>query len=68
MSYPETLISRFSHLHLGSVSEKSGAKSNIKPPPPPETLILDYHTFDEVALVSLSQVDDTMTWEADDAV
>ncbi|KAH8826631.1 protein disulfide isomerase [Flagelloscypha sp. PMI_526] len=32
------------------ITEKSGVKSNIKPPPPPETLILDYHTFDEVAL------------------
>jgi len=32
------------------ISEKSGVKSNIKPPPPPDTLILDVHTFDEVAL------------------
>ncbi|EGN99256.1 hypothetical protein SERLA73DRAFT_182165 [Serpula lacrymans var. lacrymans S7.3] len=32
------------------VSQKAGVKSNIKPPPPPETLILDASTFDEVAL------------------
>ncbi|KAJ8692387.1 hypothetical protein PTI98_009705 [Pleurotus ostreatus] len=32
------------------ITQNSGVKSNIKPPPPPETLILDYHTFDEVAL------------------
>ncbi|KAJ7650246.1 protein disulfide isomerase [Roridomyces roridus] len=32
------------------ISQKSGVKSNIKPPPPPETLILDVHTFDDVVL------------------
>ncbi|KAI0303760.1 thioredoxin-like protein [Multifurca ochricompacta] len=32
------------------VAKKSGVKSNIKPPPPPATLILDTHTFDEVVL------------------
>ncbi|RDB25771.1 Protein disulfide-isomerase erp38 [Hypsizygus marmoreus] len=32
------------------ITKKSGVKSNIKPPPPPETLILDAYTFDEVAL------------------
>ncbi|KAJ7104149.1 protein disulfide isomerase [Mycena belliarum] len=32
------------------IATKAGVKSNIKPPPPPETLILDYHTFDAVAL------------------
>ncbi|KAJ7773297.1 protein disulfide isomerase [Mycena metata] len=32
------------------ISEKAGVKSSIKPPPPPETLILDAHTFDDVAL------------------
>ncbi|KAJ6619763.1 protein disulfide isomerase [Mycena sp. CBHHK59/15] len=34
----------------GFIAQKSGVKSSIKPPPPPETLILDYHTFDDVAL------------------
>ncbi|ESK94635.1 disulfide isomerase [Moniliophthora roreri MCA 2997] len=34
----------------GFVSKKSNVKSNIKPPPPPDYLILDVHTFDEVAL------------------
>ncbi|KAH9848773.1 protein disulfide isomerase [Lenzites betulinus] len=32
------------------ITTKSGAKSNIKPPPPPAYQILDIHTFDEVAL------------------
>jgi len=32
------------------ISKKSGIKSNIKPPPPPATLILDTHTFDDVVL------------------
>ncbi|KAJ7494745.1 protein disulfide isomerase [Mycena galericulata] len=32
------------------ISSKAGVKSNIKPPPPPDTLILDVHTFDSVAL------------------
>ncbi|KZV64435.1 protein disulfide isomerase [Peniophora sp. CONT] len=32
------------------VAQKSGVKSNIKPPPPPATLILDTHTFDDVVL------------------
>jgi len=32
------------------ISKNSGIKSNIKPPPPPATLILDTHTFDEVVL------------------
>ncbi|KAJ7475860.1 thioredoxin-like protein [Mycena latifolia] len=32
------------------ISQKAGVKSSIKPPPPPDTLILDVHTFDEVAL------------------
>jgi len=32
------------------ITQKSGVKSNIKPPPPPETLILDVHTFNDVAL------------------
>lgn len=36
-----------------SVAQKSGVKSNIKPPPPPEYRILDYKDFDEVALVSV---------------
>jgi hypothetical protein len=38
---------------LLSVASKSGVKSMIKPPPPPATLVLDAHTFDEVALVGL---------------
>ncbi|KAJ7274383.1 protein disulfide isomerase [Mycena haematopus] len=32
------------------ISGKAGVKSSIKPPPPSDTLILDVHTFDEVAL------------------
>jgi hypothetical protein len=35
-----------------SISGKAGVKSSIKPPPPPDTLILDVHTFNDVALVS----------------
>jgi len=34
----------------GFITEKSGVKSNIKPPPPPAFKVLDTHTFDEVAL------------------
>jgi len=30
------------------ITLKSGIKSNIKPPPPPATVVLDVHTFDEV--------------------
>jgi protein disulfide-isomerase A6 len=33
-----------------SITEKSGLKSNIKPPPPPATLVLDATTFDDVVL------------------
>jgi len=36
-----------------SVTQKSGVKSNIKPPPAPEYRILDYKDFDEVALVGV---------------
>ncbi|KAL0580969.1 hypothetical protein V5O48_001061 [Marasmius crinis-equi] len=32
------------------VTTKSGVKSNIKPPPPPDYQVLDIHTFDDVAL------------------
>jgi len=32
------------------ISGKAGVKSSIKPPPPPDTLILDVHTFNDVAL------------------
>jgi len=32
------------------ITKKTGIKSNIKPPPPPATVILDAHTFDEVVL------------------
>ncbi|XP_006459384.1 hypothetical protein AGABI2DRAFT_191372 [Agaricus bisporus var. bisporus H97] len=32
------------------VTQKSGVKSNIKPPPPPETTILDADNFDKVVL------------------
>lgn len=34
-----------------SVTEKSGVKSKIKPPPAPVTRILTVHDFDEIALV-----------------
>ncbi|KAH7097370.1 protein disulfide isomerase [Auriculariales sp. MPI-PUGE-AT-0066] len=30
------------------ITDKTGVKSNIKPPPPPATLQLDYRTFDDV--------------------
>ncbi|KXN89090.1 Protein disulfide-isomerase tigA [Leucoagaricus sp. SymC.cos] len=32
------------------VTQKSGVKSNIKPPPPPATTILDVYNFDEVVM------------------
>ncbi|KAN0139038.1 thioredoxin protein disulfide isomerase [Lactarius tabidus] len=32
------------------ITQKSGVKSSIKPPPPPATLVLESHTFDEVVL------------------
>lgn len=32
------------------ITKKSGIKSSIKPPPPPATVILDTHTFDDVVL------------------
>jgi protein disulfide-isomerase A6 len=35
-----------------SITSKTGVKSNIKPPPPPATRILDAHNFDQVVLVS----------------
>ncbi|EMD32246.1 hypothetical protein CERSUDRAFT_88243 [Gelatoporia subvermispora B] len=34
----------------GFITQKSGVKSKIKPPPPPAYEILDAHTFDDVAL------------------
>nr|GAT60740.1 disulfide isomerase [Mycena chlorophos] len=34
----------------GFISSKTGLKSNIKPPPPPDTVILDYTNFNDVAL------------------
>jgi len=37
---------------FASITQKSGIKSNIKPPPPPATVILDTHTFDDVVFVS----------------
>ncbi|KAG0706801.1 protein disulfide isomerase [Suillus ampliporus] len=43
------------------ITAKSGVKSNIKPPPPPETLILDVHTFDSVALDETKDVLVTFT-------
>ncbi|KAH0833320.1 thioredoxin-like protein [Lanmaoa asiatica] len=43
------------------VATKSGVKSNIKPPPPPATLILDAHTFDDVALDETKDVLVTFT-------
>jgi protein disulfide-isomerase A6 len=44
-----------------SITAKSGVKSNIKPPPPSETLVLDVHTFDEVALDETKDVLVTFT-------
>jgi len=43
------------------VTTKSGVKSNIKPPPPPATLILDARTFDKVALDETKDVLVTFT-------
>ncbi|KAJ8585743.1 protein disulfide isomerase [Rhizopogon salebrosus TDB-379] len=43
------------------ITAKSGVKSNIKPPPAPETLILDAQTFDEVALDETKDVLVTFT-------
>ncbi|KAI9566788.1 thioredoxin-like protein [Boletus coccyginus] len=43
------------------ISTKSGVKSKIKPPPPPATLILDAHTFDDVALDETKDVLVTFT-------
>ena len=43
------------------ISRKAGVKSNIKPPPPPETLILDHRTFDDVALDQTKDVIVTFT-------
>ena len=33
------------------MTQKSGVKSSIKPPPPPETTILDVYNFDEIVMV-----------------
>lgn len=46
---PETVDYR----RLRSVATKSGVKSNVKPPLPSAILILDAHTFNDVALVGL---------------
>ncbi|KAM6504532.1 protein disulfide isomerase [Amanita muscaria] len=43
------------------VTEKTGIKSNIKPPPPPETLELDYKDFDRVVLDETNNVIVTFT-------
>ncbi|KAH7907705.1 protein disulfide isomerase [Hygrophoropsis aurantiaca] len=43
------------------ITTKSGVKSLIKPPPPPATLVLDAHTFDEVALDETKDVLVTFT-------
>ncbi|EIW84274.1 protein disulfide isomerase [Coniophora puteana RWD-64-598 SS2] len=43
------------------ISKNAGVKSNIKPPPPPETLILDHQNFDEVALDQTKDVLVTFT-------
>ncbi|KAG1905485.1 protein disulfide isomerase [Suillus fuscotomentosus] len=43
------------------ITAKSGVKSSIKPPPPPETLILDVHSFDDVALDETKDVLVTFT-------
>ena len=37
------------------ITSKSGIKSNIKPPPPGATVILDMHNFDEVVMVSIEK-------------
>jgi hypothetical protein len=42
----------FSYDAFASITLKSGIKSSIKPPPPPATVILDAHTFDDVVFVS----------------
>ncbi|CAL1698925.1 unnamed protein product [Somion occarium] len=44
------------------ITQKSGVKSNIKPPPPPAFTILDTHTFDEVALDKDVLVTFTAPW------
>ncbi|ELU41042.1 protein disulfide isomerase [Rhizoctonia solani AG-1 IA] len=36
------------------VEKNAGVKSNIKPPPPPETLQLSYRDFDDVVMVSFT--------------
>lgn len=47
-----SLLSDYTNLlELPSITQKSKVKSNIKPPPPPQTLVLDAQTFDQVALV-----------------
>ncbi|KIK82603.1 hypothetical protein PAXRUDRAFT_832171 [Paxillus rubicundulus Ve08.2h10] len=43
------------------ISTKSGVKSNIKPPSPPATVMLDAHTFDDVALDETKDVLVTFT-------
>lgn len=54
VSFPPVL-NEWEHLYghplLSSITEKSGVKSNIRPPPPPAYKILDTHTFGDVALV-----------------
>ncbi|KAI0338048.1 protein disulfide isomerase [Trametopsis cervina] len=43
------------------VTQQSGVKSNIKPPPPPAWKVLDTHSFDEVALDPTKDVIVTFT-------
>jgi len=43
------------------ISTKSGIKSNIKPPLPPATVILDVHTFDDITLDETKDVLVTFT-------
>jgi protein disulfide-isomerase A6 len=43
------------------ITEKSGAKSKIKPPPPEDVLVLDYKNFEEVVLDETKNVLVTFT-------
>lgn len=43
-------VCRPPHLADNSVTQNSGVKSNIKPPPPPAAIQLDAGNFDDIAL------------------
>lgn len=49
--FPLRFLLTMADFSFFSVTQKSGVKSNIKPPPPPETTILDADNFDKVVLV-----------------